>query len=273
MDVKCFRDWWFSWASHQEIDFRQQCFSCGSSPKILACDGTKIGPRATLIKLDPVERIQGEDTHETTTRKLNRCFISSPYDHSESKKCRDARIHLRYICDLVQNKVKEKDLLPDLQKKANDMLLLSLLPKESIDLFLRFSETSLMPTLLNPTVELFRYLSREAPLRSLIPLEILPDLNELCIASDECKYIDVSSALARTRKQSPVISTFIRASFSEDFLSADADCISLLKYLIRRVEIYKSTIVTEVDSMPIEGSYNPPRFGRAYYFRTDGKQI
>ena len=40
---KTFTKWWFSWVSHQKHYFRQVCSGCGSHPKVLSCDATKIG--------------------------------------------------------------------------------------------------------------------------------------------------------------------------------------------------------------------------------------
>ena len=43
MSLQTFIEWFFGWASHMEIDFCQVCEVCGDSPKVLACDVTKIG--------------------------------------------------------------------------------------------------------------------------------------------------------------------------------------------------------------------------------------
>ena len=37
-----FKTCFFAWASHQKIEFLQQCPGCGPNPEVLACDGTRI---------------------------------------------------------------------------------------------------------------------------------------------------------------------------------------------------------------------------------------
>ena len=43
MSPPVFRDWFFAWASHMQVDFRSQCPGCPDNPKVLACDATKVG--------------------------------------------------------------------------------------------------------------------------------------------------------------------------------------------------------------------------------------
>ena len=43
VDTKTFIRWWFAWASHQDIEFRNPCEWCGWQPKILAGDETQVG--------------------------------------------------------------------------------------------------------------------------------------------------------------------------------------------------------------------------------------
>lgn len=252
MDPKSFRNWWFSWASHQQIDFRQQCFSCGTSPRILACDGTKIGPRSTLVKVDPIDHSH-HNYNGQTTRRLDRCFISSPKDDNEiSKKCREARQHLKYICNLKENKLKPKDILPSLEKDIRDRLLISFIPPECVPLFTRFKENLLSSNLEKATNSLFFYLSFEAPIRSLIPLSVATEV-ERCLASEEGKAVNAISVTKKVRQIAPVFIDFITASYNDCFVSIDDDCLKLIRYLLHRIEEYRLTLVDEAPAIPIEG--------------------
>ena len=52
---KTFLKAFFSWASNQKREFRQSCLWCGNSPKILACDATKIGILSHNLDISPIE--------------------------------------------------------------------------------------------------------------------------------------------------------------------------------------------------------------------------
>jgi len=52
--------WWFSWASAMDLDFVQKCPSCGSDPKYLAADATKIGITFKQINVTPIEQPVGD---------------------------------------------------------------------------------------------------------------------------------------------------------------------------------------------------------------------
>ena len=78
MSPKTFRKLFFSWASHQLIEFREVCHWCGESPKVLAGDGTKIGISMQKISIVPIESASKDEVIQTPHRKFDRCFLAYP---------------------------------------------------------------------------------------------------------------------------------------------------------------------------------------------------
>ena len=110
ISVKTFIRVFFSWASSQCSDFREACNWCGISPKILACDATKIGISASSANVDPVETPKNETPLKIKYRKNNRCFLPYPSNDlvlsvkdrkDEVKKIREARAHMKTIMKSV----------------------------------------------------------------------------------------------------------------------------------------------------------------------------
>ena len=100
MSVPVFIEWFFAWASHMFIDFRQQCFGCEGRSKILACDGTGlgIGFKKTFVK--PVETPELEEVPKTTLRRFSRSFIFNTND-KEPSYFQDLRKKLNECCSLI----------------------------------------------------------------------------------------------------------------------------------------------------------------------------
>ena len=136
MSVKTFIKVFFSWASNQQIDFREGCNWCGHSPKILACDATKIGICASAASVEPVEKTKDEPPLITQHKKNDRYFLSYPptsknlsKNEMEEQKSRikEARAHLKYLMKSVGNisgNMEEDDL------KARNEVLLAVFPAE-----------------------------------------------------------------------------------------------------------------------------------------------
>ena len=72
MSVKTFIRVFFSWVSNQCTEFREACNWCGFSPKILACDATKIGISASSANINPIETPKNETLLKIKHRKNNR---------------------------------------------------------------------------------------------------------------------------------------------------------------------------------------------------------
>jgi len=78
MAANSFIRWWFAWASAMEIDFIEQCFSCGDNIRILAADGTKLGYTLKQASITPIETVTDTSTvHPTPTKRFDRTLITN----------------------------------------------------------------------------------------------------------------------------------------------------------------------------------------------------
>ena len=66
---KAFKSWFFSWASHQKIDFRSPCHWCGNNPKMLVADATRVGICFENTNLMPLEKFDSSAAEITTKSK------------------------------------------------------------------------------------------------------------------------------------------------------------------------------------------------------------
>ena len=78
MSPKTFRKLFFSRASHQLIQFREVCQSCGESPKVLAGDGAKIGISMQKISFVPIESASNDEVIQTPHKRFDRSFLAYP---------------------------------------------------------------------------------------------------------------------------------------------------------------------------------------------------
>ncbi|XP_065683364.1 uncharacterized protein LOC136096133 [Hydra vulgaris] len=102
MSNSVFIDWFFGWASHMGIDFREQCTMCGNSNRILACDGTKLGIGFKQTFAKAIETPVIEEVPETTFRRFDRCFIPNTKE-KDPKDFAHARKVIRTICEMIKN--------------------------------------------------------------------------------------------------------------------------------------------------------------------------
>ena len=82
MSTQIFIQWWFAWASHMAIDFRQQCDGSGDNPEILACNGTKVGIGFKNSFVELIEQSCSSKILETKLKRLDRYFSLSSRKHT-----------------------------------------------------------------------------------------------------------------------------------------------------------------------------------------------
>ena len=85
MSAKSFISWWFSWASHMNIDFRENCNWCGPKCDALACDGTKVGLGFKNSFVVPIEHCDSDDVIRTERRRFDRTLIRNQPGTKESE--------------------------------------------------------------------------------------------------------------------------------------------------------------------------------------------
>ena len=288
MSPPVFRSWMFSWMANQHHEFRQPCKGCGYNPKALACDGTKIGSIFRNIKVHPIET--PADTNSaipTPHRRNDRCFLKYPANHQEvpgeemRRQCtlvREARENMMWLAKCMLGEV---DAAVDMNAYvARSISVRSSLPPDCIPLFERFVGD--MPVREKQCLApVFKLLATTAPLSAFIPSQYVTSVEQLMDhLSDLHTHCDnvnfVVSSLQNMRQFAPELRNFIAVSMEQSDVCDT--CCSLKPDIIRFI----SHILNEVKTLhyvepeaPVaqEGSYNPPKYGRAYYFTEHGCQM
>ena len=98
MSRQTFTDWIFSWLANFRIDFRQTCDTCQANPKILACDGTKLGMYFKNVSLKAFETPTSECVVTPPHKRTMRQFFSYSDNDTDQKKinCRQAQDDLLF---------------------------------------------------------------------------------------------------------------------------------------------------------------------------------
>jgi len=271
MSPQSFRKWFFQWASHQLIDFREQCEWCGDKPKVLACDGTKIGIPLKNCHIVPIETPGSEAVVETPHQRNDRCFFNYPKKGSMSsadftaltKKIRDGRNFLKnyskgIISDDVSVNIKKQDFL-------------ELLPENCCSFFTKvFYERGLSGDQLQAAKSLMYLLSYDTSLRVVLPHTIIPSLCTIIADLENTKKMN-EEALRHVFVENYVLGNFIYMFFPDD--NVDCDALKLVKHLIQRFEELQDMDVLPATPVPQINSYDRPSTGIAYYFSKDGKKV
>ena len=264
MDPKTYRQWWFSWASHQKIDFRQVCYFCGENPPALGSDATRIGMTSSLCQIDPIERFSNSQPLPTTHRKFDRSFILSTGKKDEKKSCTLARKQLKEFCDYKQGLI----LLTEIQVLAYVNNIMLRIPAEAQPLFTKFVNNELNPDMINACISFFGILSTAAPLRT-----IIPTLMQETLVSFIQHTNSLDDVITTSQQLCPEIGRFITVFCIANGEQLEVDAANLIIYILEKIRSIHVYDVTPMEASPIPGSYNPAKFGRAYYFRPDGLQI
>ena len=118
--------------------------------------------------------------------------------------------------------------------------------------------------------QLFYMLSFKSPLRTFLPQPLLEGMM-VFIESSLTQVLNEFLLLAR--KCNTYITQFVYAFVQTAPYKVDDDAKNLLRYLCpATIDIHQDDIKPEAGSS-IADTYNPPKFGRAYYFNKEGTQI
>lgn len=269
MSPPTFEKWFFAWASNLNGKFSDQILCCGSSPRRLAGDGTKIGISLNKASLSPIESPHDPDNIlPTVMRRYDRTFLRYQQLPNGKNNGRELKILKDFLQTACDNIVKSKDV--DIEE---DILNL-------IDIDFPFSCQAMLMRMLKREMEqqeeitsaiFFNLLFQDASVSSMLPL---------CTLSRSFEYLsEVSEETSKDfisyiEEFSPEIAQLLIASIYCNRTGVpNEDVLAVLKYLVERVkEIEQNSIRPEIAS-PISQSYNPPKFGRAYYFEENGRQV
>ena len=124
---------------------------------------------------------------------------------------------------------------------------------------------------LSSVTQLFYMLSFESPLRAFLPRPLLEAMTFFTESSLTSQILNEFLFVAK--KYNIYISQFVCTFVQTNPYKVDDDAKNLLRYLCQATtDIHQDDIKPETASS-IADTYNPPKFGRAYYFNKEGTQI
>ena len=277
MDPSTFIKWWFSWASSLKIDFRKPCPVCQFEPKQLACDGTKVGIGFRHANFTDISKPDNENLIEPTIhRRLDRCFLSNDLSPLTNRNMNECRSHLNYLSKKALNELTDSEILTEEIEQEKNAVLVSILPAQVGHSFHRFLN-EMLPKEKNAYASVMKMLSTTAPISSFLPSAFVGRLNRLI---NHMSHVEehpdgntfVNSALTNMRTYAPEIRLLIACSLE---CSANGelpvDIISFLQYLIGQSSELSTNTAEPADLQP--GTYNPAKYGRAYYFSQSGEKL
>ena len=268
MTIQTFIEWFFAWSSRMEIDFRQQCQGCSGPPKILACDGTKIGIGFKNMAVKPIETPdETSPMIKTPHRRLNRCFIPNKKDNQGFA---NARQWLKNVSEIVMS----GKSLDNHTASITVPLLVNYLPQKSKTAFNRMIYDDISEDVRWCYARLFNLLSYDSALDSIIPFGIAEKCIEFSnlIEQNSFDIGDVAAFSNYLKNFCPEMAELISVSIDSEGV-CPMDVFSLLKHCAEFVLQYHALDIKAEEANPIPMSYNPPKNGRAYYFHPHGCQI
>uniref|UniRef100_A0A7M5UHH5 HMG domain-containing protein n=2 Tax=Clytia hemisphaerica TaxID=252671 RepID=A0A7M5UHH5_9CNID len=248
MSLQTFIKWFFGWASAMNIDFRMGCKGCGENPKVLACDGTKIGTNFKNVFVTPIEKPSYDHPSHGDSwyyGSMDRCPLKNQL----------ARTAFAELVD--QDTTEHLEAIPD-----------ELKPFAS-----QRNETD-VDHLKKAYSNVYKQLSRTSSVDTIIPFEIV----EFCLQASEFALLGLSSLskvhelISLFTSYNMEIATLIRSSLTVH-KSPTRDIFDMIRYCCNKCKEVHAHDVKPEGANPISGTYNPPRDGRAYYFSNHGQQI
>ena len=269
MSNKTFIAWWFSWITKFKIDFRKPCKFCMYQPKYLAADGTKIGIYTKSATVLPIETPTVDTPIDPCHRRNNRAFINYSQGDADAQEKALSRNHVLYHCKKVLGTLKQSEELPvDVVAERNAKL------SEHVDagfipLLIIFIHKQCGNRLLKKLAVLFKILSTNHSLSSVIPFRYLAEFQEVLRAFRENANIH-SSLISKVAHFSPEIrDVLVGVKGTEHRL----DAIQFFEHFIVRVNSIFENCKEPDQPIPKPGTYNPAKYGRAYYFTPHGNQL
>lgn len=276
MSPKTFRRLFFSWASHQLIEFREVCQWCGETPKVLAGDATRIGISLQKMKVVAMEATGNDEILPTPHRKFDRCFLPYPKNikskiekQNIDAKIRDSRRHMKLIMSTANGFV-EQPLLTKEQLTDRNKKLMEVFPEKCKPLLKRLFEHNLSSEQKVACSKFLYVLSFDAPLLALFPPKMLSEFREMIKKIEDGAVDACTNFLLVCEKVNPRIGSFVSAfHYGQTY---DNDAFLFLRHIEEQI-----TLIHGNDVAPLEPGnvreYNPPKNGHAYYFSASGNQI
>ncbi len=268
MSRNTFTDWIFSWMANFKIDFRNPCKSCKYNPKILACDGTKLGMFFKNVSLSPFESPTCDEEVTPVHKRSSRQFYSYSEGSNKAEKDnkRQAQLDLQYF--VAKNKsnlnewrntsVGKREALRNEKDRIESLK--SNTPSEFWTVISEFIELKLPSEVIQSLCPVFEVLASECPLTSLVNYRFVETLSSV---------LDGTVAMDKIRKDLPEICNVLQKA--EKYNQTQVS--EFMKALVRRIVYVHSTDKQTADGDVIVEEYNPETQGRAYYFTSHGGRL
>ena len=204
---------------------------------------------------------------ETKTKRLDRCFLtrSKIFD---ARKMITLRGHMKWLSNGVLNRERE-ELNPDeILERSQDLR--KIIPQPCIPLWDHFLNEDLTADQMEKTANLFKALSYDAPLRSFINGKLL-ELLHAHLPEDHLSEVVFQDIIQVAGTFNSLIGPFLTAFYCNGIIKQEAK--DLIIHICQKVVEIAALKVNPAPAQPQEGSYNPPKYGRGYYFREDGLQV
>lgn len=274
MSLQTFIDWFFAWSSRMKTEFRESCHWC-DSVNVLACDATKIGIGFKHTFVKPIESPEIDEVAVTPNKRLDRCFISN-HRNLNASLYNDARKHLKQICtDILSKSDCEELILDEVVLQLNKSLHDSYIPTDCRNAFKFLTRREATPIdLRHAYANVFKLLSYDSCLDAMMPYKCVQECIQFI---EQFNSVPVTHQLVTNfcrflRQFCPELSHLLGFSFTFNN-STPLDVISLIKYIAKFVsDIHQNDVIPD-EADPIENTYNPAKFGRAYYFHPHGCQL
>ncbi|KAL3872253.1 hypothetical protein ACJMK2_040188 [Sinanodonta woodiana] len=236
---------------------------------MLAADGTKIGINIRHSTVVAIETPTNDFTVDPCHRRNERAFISFAQGDHDSNGKSQSRNHLLYLSKRVLGTLDSADEIPlEEETKRNDILL------QHVDrgfqpLLNIFMRNGCCNRVLRKLAVLFTLLSSNHSISSIIPHRFVDDFKSILNLIRKNSNFD-TNVINRVAKFSPEIRDVLFAVKNSDICSATLE---FFDHLASRVKQLFSNCKEPDQINPQPGSYNPAKFGRAYYFTPHGNHL
>lgn len=264
MSPGTFIKWFFSWAAAKKIDFRKEIDPwCGHNPQILAADATHVGVAIKHLSISPIETIHSDEVRLPQRRRNDRCFFEA--DHPPSAISLGMEKLLKSCNSLLQRSSVASSTL--LTSDVDDVL--RVVPQSVCLVVHKFLSRQYPQDVLRYLAEVLLLLSCKYPVSQLLPYRYVAHLREFVQhIKDTGNLVNASEVM----QYAPEILKLLTASVRrEDFVMQEmCDFVHSLCVLVESV--HADDVAAGIGS-PIVGSYNPEKFGCAYYFSPHGCRV
>ena len=269
MSNKTFIAWWFSWITKFRIDYRRPCRFCKFKPKYLAADGTKIGINVNVAKVTPVETPTVDTTIDPSHRRNNRAFISYSQGDRDAREKAQSRDHLLYHCKKALGTLKKSDEIPLEEVLMCNDKLAEHIDADFLPLVHAFINNQCGNRLLKKLAVLFKILSTNHSLSSVVPFRYLDEFKAVLNEMRANANTD-PSLISKVAHFSPEIRDVLAGVKGTEHR---LDAVKFFMHFITRVDAIFQNCKEPDAAVPHPGTYNPAKFGRAYYFTPHGNQL